>query len=381
VLKDLRTGGFTRMTDADAELLELVDGLNSLHELIAESERRFGPSGAARLARLLGDLGERGLLEGVVGGRPAPARAGRVDRLFRPRELAFDGVGDSLDRIYRRGGFLFFTWPALVLLSAVAAAGIAVFVFLIVHRYGTPFVVASRIGLGGIVFLAGRFLVVGFHELAHGLTVTSFGRRVPRAGFKLLLIFPYAFVDTSDAWFEPRSRRLAISAAGPFSDLVVGGAFSLVALTLPGGTTRDIVFQLAFAAYVGAFFNLNPFLDRDGYNLLVDLLREPGLRRRSRERLARRLSGAPAPPDAERRIVAVYAVAALAWSIVGVAFAVFVSTRYWGRFESIASKQVIVGVFAVFYGLMLLPVAIGIGRPLLERRRAAVTEGVDSAAA
>ena len=62
-------------------------------------------------------------------------------------------------------------------------------------------------------------------------------------------------------------------------------------LALPAGAARDIFFQLAFAAYLGAFFNLNPFVDRDGYQILVDLLREPGLRRRARAQLRRRLSG------------------------------------------------------------------------------------------
>ena len=33
---------------------------------------------------------------------------------------------------------------------------------------------------------------------------------------------------------------------------------------------RDIFFNLAFAAYVGGFFNLNPFIERDGYHMLVD---------------------------------------------------------------------------------------------------------------
>ena len=33
---------------------------------------------------------------------------------------------------------------------------------------------------------------------------------------------------------------------------------------------RDIFFNLAFAAYVGGFFNLNPFIERDGYHILVD---------------------------------------------------------------------------------------------------------------
>ena len=65
------------------------------------------------------------------------------------------------------------------------------------------------------MFLLGRFLVVAVHETAHGLTMASFGRRVEKAGIKLIAIFPFAFVDTSEAWFEPRRRRIAISAAGP----------------------------------------------------------------------------------------------------------------------------------------------------------------------
>ena len=54
---------------------------------------------------------------------------------------------------------------------------------------------------------------------------------------------------------------------------------------------RDVFFQLAFAGYVGAFFNLNPFIDRDGYHILVDYLREPGLRKRAKDQFSRRLSG------------------------------------------------------------------------------------------
>ena len=128
------------------------------------------------------------------------------------------------------------------------------------------------------------------HETAHGLAMASFGRRIHRAGFKLVVIFPYAFVDTSEAWFEPRNRRIAISAAGPVSDFALGGIFSILCVFVEG-TTRDVFFQLAFAGYVGAFFNLNPFIDRDGYHILVDYLREPGLRKRAKDQFSRRLSG------------------------------------------------------------------------------------------
>ena len=93
-----------------------------------------------------------------------------------------------------------------------------------------------------------------------------------------MLVFPYAYVDTSETWFEPRRRRIAVSAAGPASDFALAALFSLCCLAPAAGTVRDVFFQLAFAAYLGACFNLNPLLERDGYHILVDVLREPGLR-------------------------------------------------------------------------------------------------------
>src|SRR5262249_38529966 len=187
-----------------------------------------------------------------------------------------------------------------------------------------------------------------------------------RAGLKLMLIFPYAFVDTSEAWFEPRRRRLAISGAGPASDLVVGGSFALVAAFLASGNLRDVVFQLALAGYLGAFFNLNPFLERDGYHMLVDLTREPNLRRRSRQQLARRLGRRAAGRD-EPRILAVYGVAGLCWSVVAVGFAVLLSTRYYPRLVEVAPRWAVWTLLGICYALMLVPVLVTIGRPLRER--------------
>jgi putative peptide zinc metalloprotease protein len=277
ILKDLNSNRFLRLSDNDAGLFELLDGTHSLADLIGVAEQRFGAAGAPRLARLLADLGERGYLAGV-------------QRVFSPREKVFSGVGPWFDRLYRRGGWVLFTKPALIAIAALIVAGLGAFAYLVVGRYGTPFVVAKRVGLGALIFLLGRFAVVAVHETAHGLTMASYGRRIQRAGLKLVAIFPYAFVDTSEAWFEPRRRRIAISAAGPVSDFSLGGLFSILCV-LVHGTTRDVFFQLAFAGYVGAFFNLNPFIDRDGYHFLVDYLREPGLRKRAKDQFNRRLSG------------------------------------------------------------------------------------------
>jgi putative peptide zinc metalloprotease protein len=369
VLKDLEEGVFMRMPDDEAALFQLLDGRRSLPELVAEAERRFGGGGTARLAGLLAGLAEHGLLDGAdVAAEPETAAPqGRLRRLLKPRTRVVSGAGKFFERAYERGGFLLFTPPAVVVLSAVALVGAASFAYLVFGRYGTPFVVAKKVGLGGLVFLLGRLAVVSLHELAHGLQLTAYGRRVEKAGAKLLLIFPYVFVDTSDAWFEPRSRRVAISAAGPVSDLTVGGAFALVAAFAGAGTLRDVFFQLAFAAYVGAIFNLNPFLDRDGYNMLVDGLGEPGLRARSRAWLAAKLSGRPT--EAGNRAVAIYAAAAFLWSFVAVAFVVALSMRYYGRLSNVVPTEVLWVLFGIFYALIFLPLLFSFVRPLVERRR------------
>jgi putative peptide zinc metalloprotease protein len=368
VLSSDHSRDLLRMGGDDAAMVQMLDGEHALPDLMAESERRHGAAGVARLARLLADLGERGMLEGVEGAQHAPA-SGLLGRLVTPRERSFRGTGPLFERLYRRGGWILFTRPGLALIAAVALAGIGAFAALIVGRGGTPFVVADRIGLGGLVFLLGRFAVVAVHEMAHGLTMASFGRRVPRGGVKAVIGVPFAFVDTTEAWFEPRRRRLAISAAGPVSDLAVGGAAALAALALSPGNLRDIVYQVALAAYVGALYNLNPFLDRDGYHMLVDWLGEPGLRRRARERLARRLAGKPVPAEGGRAL-AIYGVASLGWMIGAVGFVIILSLVYVQRLQDIAPPEVVWAVLGAFYVLLFIPVAVVLGRPLWERRRA-----------
>ncbi|HEY1480898.1 MAG TPA: hypothetical protein VGF46_12745, partial [Gaiellales bacterium] len=223
---------------------------------------------------------------------------------------------------------------------------------------------------GGAVFVTGRFAAVSLHELAHGLTMSSFGRRVRSAGLKVVGIFPYAYVDTSEAWFEPRRRRIAISASGPASDALVAGAASLVALPLGPGAVRDVLFQVAFGAYVAGFMNLNPFLDRDGYHVLVDVLREPGLRKRSRARLAGAISGRASAP--ERGLVTAFAFSSLVWLLVAGGMTVAFASLYTDRLVALSGSRALVwALVAALAAIGFLPAGLAVVRPLRERLRGA----------
>ena len=369
IVRDLNGDSFLRMSDNDALLLRKLDGTRSLADLVGEAVAEFGDAGMPRLARLLADLGDRGMLAGVESSTDLEAAAPqkRWRRLVRTRERSFGGLGAVFDWTYRHGGWLLFTRPAVIALLALGAAGLAAFVALVVGRYGTPFVVAQRLVLGGLVFLVGRGMLVVVHEFAHGLAMEFVGRRVHRAGFKLIFIFPYAFVDTSEVWFEPRRRRTLVTLAGPLSDFCVAGLFSILCLTLPEGTIRDVTFQVAFAGYVAMFFNLNPFLERDGYHIVSDWLGVPGLRAKAREQLRRRLSGAGGV-ETNPALVR-YALAGIGWSFAALGIAIMFSLRYAPVMEQYASSTVVWVVLVTLWAALLVPVAIVVVPPLVERVR------------
>ena len=370
VVKDHRSGDLLALAAPEADLVQMLDGRHDLPELIAEADVRCGPDGLERLARLLAELADHGMLAGVADSpaadSPEPTPRGDVlTRLLTPRNHDYAWIPGAIARVYRRGGFLLFTRPVLALLAAVGAVGLVAFVALVAGGDGTPLVVARRVGLGTLVFVLGRLLLVVCHELAHGLCAESFGRPVTRAGLKIAIVFPYVFVDTTDAWFEPRRRRIAISLAGPLSDLALGGAFAIACRLCAAGAPRDILFQLAFGGYVGALFNLNPLLERDGYHVLVDALREPGLRRRAAWRLTEAIAGAPgdtAPTGPDRLLG--YGLASLAWSMAMVAFAVVVSLRYYDRLSGLIPPALVWVVLVAFYLVLALPLAVTLLRPL-----------------
>jgi putative peptide zinc metalloprotease protein len=151
---------------------------------------------------------------------------------------------------------------------------------------------------------------------------------------------------------------------------VLGAVFSMCCLALAAGTVRDIFFQLAFGAYLGGLFNLNPMLDRDGYNILVDLLREPGLRRRAREQLSARLSGRMRGPGSP--VLTRYALLSVAWTFAAALFVGGMSLRYLKPLSAAAPRPVAWALLACTWLVLFLPVLALLGRPLFDRLRYAL---------
>jgi len=368
ILRDLRSDSFRTIETEDAVLLQMLDGQHTVAQLLTQATDAVGPSGPGRLARLIAGLGERGMLDGIAPTPVAEPAPRLIARAFKPREKTFGWLPDYFQRAYRHWGRVFFSPLTVTFLILLSLGGIVVFAYLVGARYGTPLVVAHRLVIGGAVFIAGRLLIVMLHELAHGVALAHYKRRTTRAGVRLLFIFPYAFVDTSEAYFESRAHRIVISAAGPATDFSLAALFSIMCAISPKGNVRDVFFQLAFAGYVGAFFNANPFLDRDGYHILSEWLREPKLKERARAQLKARLSGTMSE-DEGSPVLARYAVAGLVWSVIGVGFVLVLSLRYYDRLSKLAPHSVVLGAFILFFIVLLLPVVFALVMPMISRAR------------
>jgi len=104
---------------------------------------------------------------------------------------------------------------------------------------------------------------------------------VRKAGFMFYLGMPTFFVDASDMWLAGRRARIAVSAAGPIVNCVLGGGLAIVVLLLPVSLPAQVLHQVAWVAFLGALLNLNPLLELDGYYVLMDWLDMPQLRQRS----------------------------------------------------------------------------------------------------
>jgi putative peptide zinc metalloprotease protein len=351
VLADLRGDGFLHFTQDEARLLQRLDGRRTVAEIVDAVERELGADQVVRLAELIAELGERGLLAGAAPPAPAVEKRSLWRRLFKVRELSFAGGADRIDAFYRRLAYVLYTRVGLAAIAAVALVGAVAFANLVASGDVRPFRVADNLGLGALAFITGRLAVVALHELSHALTLASFGRRPRRVGLKLVGIFPYAFVDTSEVWFESRPRRIAVAAAGPIADISLAGAFSLAALATHG-VTADIAYQLALGAYLGTVLNLNPLLDRDGYQILADLVRQPGLRRRARERLAgRRADGAPS------RAVRLYAVGMVCSAAIMAAVTAVAAMRVVGPMGGAAAGALALTPTALIVARRLRPAA------------------------
>lgn len=282
VLNNTRTGVYLELDEREVFLWHAVDGENTVRDLLFAYADRFGELALPRIETALAAFANAGLLRGLPG-RPEEAerkgwrRVGHtVYRALLKLEVSVPGLDRSVTRLYHAFGWRFFTRTGVTLVWLSVAGGLAAFFVAQGRQHLLDF---GGAGVWGPVLLAAGYITaLVVHEMTHALAVKSYGRKVRRGGFLLMMGMPFAFVDTSDMWFGTRWSRVVVALSGPLSTAALAGWCAAGAAFLPAGPVSAVLYQLAFGLYLNTLYNFNPLMPLDGYQALTDALRVPRLR-------------------------------------------------------------------------------------------------------
>lgn len=334
IVKEPYSGNFYRLREAEWFIARQLDGLTTAEEICARVEKRFG----ATLTFEALDAFVKNLDHGCLLDTPRAARKakpqGRIVggllyariRLFNPKRV--------FDFLVPRTRFFFTRRFMQVSATVIVLAALVSF-----SNWREISVDAARIyRLSTLPLLIGTIFLTGTaHEMSHGLTCKHFGGEVHDMGFMLIYFQPALYCNVSDAWLFPeKSKRLWVGFAGPWFELLLGAAATLVwRATQPATGINQFALLVMGASGLKTLVNFNPLIKYDGYYLLSDYLEIPNLRRRSFAwvgSILKRVSGSirqlPSLSARERRIFTWYGFVALGISMTFFVVGAFAITKY-----------------------------------------------------
>jgi putative peptide zinc metalloprotease protein len=304
-LKDPQRGAYYRLSPRSYFIWQRLDGDHTLRDLTLEYVVEFRAFAPQAVSDTIGGLAEAGFVEVA---RPAGAvleriarttgwqRATAIARHLLEWQGSVRGVDGPLSSLYRGGVRLLYSPAGQLALAAIALSGIVAFI-LGIGELGAALKGTEAGGWLLLFWVPAYILAIVVHEAGHAFTTKHYGREVPHVGIGWYWFGPVAYVDTSDMWLEGRWPRIAVSLAGPYANLVLGGLAALVAWFVPSAVLSAALWEFALLSYLAVLLNFNPLMEFDGYYVLSDLLDKPNLRPQALAWLGRNLIPALRTPS------------------------------------------------------------------------------------
>ena len=338
ILKNRLTERYLLLSGPEKFLWEQMDGHTSLQDLATSYVLRYGEFDFEIIPALIRKLQRAQLLvltpASLLRRALARSRAKRVAKMLESSLVVLERVNVSsrtvdafFHRLYRFGGFLFFTRLAALGCAVLAVAGVLAGVKL----WHEAAEVAAGLGAHPVLaILAVKVLflfTVAAHQLVHGLALVHYGRRVREFGFTFLHgIVPTFYVDATDVFMASRRARVVTAVSGTLVHLVLGSVWFMVAASAEPRFIQSFAAASGMIQWQAFVIALYPFcfIEMDGYHVLVDTLGVPALKSDAMGYVAALVRGrVPAPRTREEWLWIGYVVLSVL-SIVG-----FIAFNVW----------------------------------------------------
>lgn len=365
VLQDPLSGRFYRFTPSAYQLIGLLDGKRSVHEVWEQAASRLGDDAPTQeeVIRLLSQLHAADVLQADV---PPDSlelfkRYQRQEkmrwkqRFWSPLALRFP--------LFDPERFLtawlplvrpFFGWFGFLLWLIIVAAGCVAAVMHwpeLTENFADRVLAPQNLLLLWLAYP----LVKALHELGHAFATKVWGGEVHEIGVMLLVFMPVPYVDASAASaFREKHRRMLVGAIGIMTEMLLAALALFVWLNAEHGVVRGIAYNIMLIGGVSTlFFNGNPLLRFDGYYVLADLLEMPNLGKRSNGYLGylvqkytfgNRDANSPANTARERKWLFAYSILAFCYRL----FIMFAIVLF------VAGKFFIIGILLACWSVFLM---------------------------
>jgi putative peptide zinc metalloprotease protein len=380
MIKSPAAPSYMRLSEEERVLFNLMNGERTVKQIVVEHFRSVGSFSLSQVGDLVDEMYHNNffttpfvpVLERTMEAKRARSRVPRWIRQFREvRRIETKKADRFFAAMYRGGGKFFFTKPAALISVAVSVVGVVAFVSLVAQ--GKYSLLGESAATGVLVLYGIQLFSTFVHESGHALGNVHAGRKILAAGFMLYLGIPAFFIETTDMWMATRRQRLLATWSGPFSECIMAGAASVIALVLPASGLTAFLFRFSVLSYIAIAENLIPFLRLDGYYLLMDALDEVNLRERSFEFLREDLLGKISRRSKfsrEERIFTGYGALAVLFTVLAVGFSLVFWSRLFGEAVRGAWRAGLgPGLLVTFLlGLIVAPILRGLAR--LARRGA-----------
>jgi putative peptide zinc metalloprotease protein len=302
VLYNPATGVALKIGPTECAIVERLDGRQTMYDIYMAHIETVGMIAPRTLAMLYERLEKSGMLQGES--PAAPSWRTRLSRLLGP-DFAIPRPDAVITALHARLGWLVGPLGA-ALLTAIGASGLYP---LLTRLENVPLAAKlETLSAEPPLALAALYLSVlamaGVHELAHGLACKRFGGRVQRMGVTFSFFVFVFYCDITSAHALPKtSQKLLVSLAGPLTTFAFFGiGLWTAAWTADAAPAWSMLWRtFSFICLFGLSMDANPFLKRDAYNMLSDILGIERLRERSFAFLRQRLLGLAAPHAARTR--------------------------------------------------------------------------------
>jgi putative peptide zinc metalloprotease protein len=389
MLRNPANNKYIDLGEEELFLWNLMDGMHTLRDLALAYVSQYTIPGHTVLFNFLDLLTSNGFLKGesdqsmpsVV--TPLPKRRtltflSGLANFLAHGTLAMKNIDKYFDWLYRHTPHFLYTRSGTIVFTFFILADITFFIYFHFSQHVDLLISPSGVHIVDVVSLIViLFVSIVIHELAHGLAVKAYGRKVLRGGLMLYFGVPMAFGDTTDIWMKPRRARIVVSLAGPFANAVIGGLLFLIAVFLSDGTLRDILLHGGIINSMIFFFNIIPIAETDGHYIVQDYLEIPRLRSKALHFIRHDMWSKFARRESWSRDDFFFLIYGLV-TAAGTVFLVYVGIHLWistgSKFvkELISRPQLVLEIFgvlvviaaisAVLYGLLRRHRQIGVER-------------------